>query len=120
MSSESALMAAELLRGSTPFLFQAVTSRIRRADELRVGDRVMIDGRESFGIGVITALEPDGRLAQLSFGREPAGWWDRMDLKKEVPAPSPCEVSGSAHHTKKPNSGASRKDNHGCTKTNIS
>ncbi len=93
MASETGQMAAELLRGSTHFLFQAVTRRIRRADDLAVGDRVMVLGRESFRMLVITALEPDGRLAQLSFGHQPLGWWDRMDL---------------------------RKDSHGCAKTNIS
>lgn len=76
-------MAAELLRGSTPFLFQAVTRRVRHADDLRVGDQVVIDGRESFGMLVIIALEPDGRLAQLSYGHQPLGWWDRMDLRKD-------------------------------------
>ena len=81
MTEQNTKAATGRPRMESPFVFPPKTPEARHADEVNIGNRVVVNGHEYLGRGVVIGLEPDGRLARLLISGAD-GWWYRSDLRK--------------------------------------
>ncbi|MEN6571387.1 MAG: hypothetical protein ABFD24_06065 [Anaerolineaceae bacterium] len=49
--------------------------------EINPGNHVKIIGNHDYGKGTVIRIDPDGRLAEVSF-KNHIGWWSLYDLEK--------------------------------------